>query len=73
VSLRGGTVLGVGGGLVPPTPDKVVHVRMPFFPRGVDVKRPQVKHWSHAIGGRGCLAGPPPIDWDAHARYHPPT
>jgi hypothetical protein len=28
---------------------------------------------SSALGGRGHLVGPPPIDWVVHARYHLPT
>ncbi len=26
-----------------------------------------------ALGGRGYLVGPPPIDWVMHTCYHPPT
>ncbi len=76
------------GSSPPPPPPEVMHVCTPFSLRGLKYKRPQViskavytgrGRWSRAIlqpdlalGGRGYLAGPPPIDWVEHACYHPP-
>jgi hypothetical protein len=60
-----------------------------ILPKWADVKKPHVismsvytgrGRWSHAVfrpdvalGGRGYLAGAPPIDWDVCAGYHLPT
>jgi hypothetical protein len=83
------TTLGVGGGLVPPSPRQGRACMHAILPMWTEVKASSHKHgsilytgcgrWSRAmlpsdlaLGGRGYLAGPPPIDWVVHARYHPP-
>jgi hypothetical protein len=81
------TVLGVGGGIRfnPPTPDEVMHVSAPFFLRGLKWRGSKDERasinctWAMvtcnaltALGGRGYLVGPPPIDWVVLARYHLP-
>ncbi len=83
------TALGVVGGIrfnPPPTPDEVVHIHKPLSYMSWHGEVSNYEHGSiywtwgmvvcnalTALGGRGYLVGPPPIDWVVHARYHQPT